>query len=171
MPDKPTEIDQQNAFLSAYGDTVHVEQAAARAGISSVSHYRWLKTNPAYVDAWGLTIQHLVDRLIAAGFHRAEVGVPRLLTHKGEIIMVPAINKYTGLIQLDGKGKKVMMPLIEWTFDHRAWKALLEAWDPAKFNRGAIASRLQDEGGKVKGKRIRIVDERRYPRMAQNGRA
>ena len=167
-PPKPTEVDRQNAFLSAYGDTVDIEQAAALANVSTASHYRWLKTNTVYKEAWALTIAHLVDRLVTAGYHRAILGVPKVLTHKGELIMVPAINKYTGAIEKIN-GRKVMVPLIEWQIDHRSWDRLLAAWDPMLFNRGQIASKVRGEAGRVKGKKIIVVDQRQYPRIASNG--
>ena len=167
MTDKRTDKERKDAFLLAYGNLVDVEQAAASAGVSSACHYYWKKQDATYRAAWELTLEHLLDRLITAGYHRAIHGVPKLIMHKGAVIEAPVINRYTGLVQIDNDGKTVMAPLVEWTIDHRAWEILLRAWGAMVYNRAAIPVQPSEitPPGKTKVKKIVLEDQRTYPRM------
>lgn len=63
----------QGAFLAAYAQCAHIEDAATAAGIARSTHYLWMKEDPEYpalfAEAEELATQVLIDAAVRRGVH------------------------------------------------------------------------------------------------------
>lgn len=75
----------QGAFLAAYAQTAHIEDAASAAGIARSTHYLWMKEDPEYpalfAEADELATQVLIDAAVRRGVHGWEEPV----FHEGKV--------------------------------------------------------------------------------------
>jgi hypothetical protein len=65
---------QQRAFLAVFRNTGNVRLACEAANVGRRSHYRWLKQNPAYREAFAVAKEEVADLLKAEAFRRAVHG-------------------------------------------------------------------------------------------------
>lgn len=66
---------KQRAFLSAFRESGNVRLACEVAGVARSSHYRWLRDEPAYQEAYGVDLENAADILEAEAYRRAVEGV------------------------------------------------------------------------------------------------
>jgi hypothetical protein len=65
---------QQRAFLAAFRKTGNVRLACEAAKVGRSSHYRWLKQDAAYREAFAVAKEEVADLLEAEAFRRAVHG-------------------------------------------------------------------------------------------------
>lgn len=89
---------RQSAFLAVYAQIGWVTRAAEAIGITRQAHYLWLKTKPAYAEAFRRTDRDLCDNLLGLAIQKALVGVPEPVTYKGKLCYEPLRDAETGAI-------------------------------------------------------------------------
>lgn len=65
-------------FLAAFAQTGNLRHAAELSGCDRTSHYKWLKNDPDYPQAFALAQEEANDRLLQEARRRAVEGVTRI---------------------------------------------------------------------------------------------
>lgn len=81
------------AFLVAFAETGNVTRAAEVAKQDRTNHYRWMKDDPDYVEAFKSADLSAGDRLEQEARRRAVEGVTEPVYHKGGV--VGEVQKYS----------------------------------------------------------------------------
>lgn len=81
------------AFLEAYATAGVITAAAQIVGIGPKCHYRWLKADKAYADAFTDKQAEADDALIKEARRRAVNGVQRPIIYKGKVVIDPVTRK------------------------------------------------------------------------------
>jgi len=93
---------KQAAFLKAYRDCGVLSEAARVANVNRTSHYEWLQTSPAYVQAFAQVQERLTDLLLDEAFRRALAGSDRLLEFLLKGLKPEVFNRQRVEIQASG---------------------------------------------------------------------
>jgi hypothetical protein len=76
--------EKANKFLRLYGETCNLVEAAKKAGLCRASHYRWLKQNEAYREAFKRTQQLAREVLESELVKRATKGWTEPIYYQGQ---------------------------------------------------------------------------------------
>lgn len=93
---------KQAAFLAAYRDRGVVSDAARAAKVNRTSHYEWLESSPAYVQAFAEAQERLTDLLLDEAVRRAFAGSDRLLEFLLKGLKPEVFNRQRVEIQASG---------------------------------------------------------------------
>lgn len=120
------------AFLAAYAMCGNISGAARAAGVERMSHYNeWLK-DPDYVAAFEAAQEQATQNLESEARRRAEIGLQRVITHKGKVVMVDVDD--AGEIVGPNDPKKVgSRPLIEHEYSDTLMIFLLKGLRPKVY--------------------------------------
>jgi len=77
---------QQSAFLQTYTLTANIREAALAAGISRMTHYRWLKRDPTYRKRVDEAANNAFDLLEKEALRRAMVGINEPNYFQGKVV-------------------------------------------------------------------------------------
>ena len=100
-------VKAKNAFLNALVEVGTIKDAAAKADISRQTHYRWLKEDQDYADAYAEAYRQAGDILEEEAWRRAVEGDTRVVYYKGEKIDERRVRS-DELLALLLKGRKPM---------------------------------------------------------------
>ena len=92
---------KKRAFLVAYCECFSVSEAAVLAGIERTSHYYWLGTDEAYLEAFRQAKQVAAETLESELVRRALRGVERLKFFKGQPILIPCHEDDFGAVEIE----------------------------------------------------------------------
>jgi hypothetical protein len=76
---------KKRAFLAAFCRIGQIEKASRKAKVHWSSHYRWLETDPVYVQAFKRAWRIVADRLEGSLIDSALNGDEKVVTYEGEI--------------------------------------------------------------------------------------
>ncbi len=74
------------AFLKSYSENGNITRSAALTQIERQSHYRWLKEDQVYQDAFYISQLQYADNLEAEARRRAHEGYEEAVYYKGDIV-------------------------------------------------------------------------------------
>lgn len=77
---------KEGAFLAALSVTGQIKGAVIAAKIERVSHYYWMKNDPAYPALFAKAKLMGIDALVDEAVERAMVGVFEPITYQGELV-------------------------------------------------------------------------------------
>jgi hypothetical protein len=120
---------RQRMFLEAFAAAGSVSQAAAAAGIDRTAHYRWLREDADYSDAFNRSTEQAAGALEDLAVRRATEGLDEPLIYKGEIVW--RRDPVTNQVELDEQGLPIAL-----TVRRRSdalLQTLLKAWQPKKY--------------------------------------
>lgn len=88
---------KKRAFLAAFAECGNVSEAAESAHIHRTTHYEWLQSDPAYVQAFASAVEQAADALEKEARRRAVEGVRREKSHyyKGKLVGVDVETEYS----------------------------------------------------------------------------
>lgn len=147
-----TRINKKRAFLAAYVILGDLTASAAAVHMDRGEHYRWLKTDPAYVQAFAEADEQATQTLYDAAVQRALVGVYEPNVYQGrfcypqeEFESAPAVlfrsGKRKGQIRIPAvmgvRDVPGAPPLGTWKRSEMLHQALLRAKIPA-FRAAAV---------------------------------
>ena len=121
-PAYKTTYKRMRVFLESYAETGRVDEASRTAGISKMSHYRKLATDPEYRQAFERMELQVGQMLEDLAVQRVREGVQKQLFYQGEPVM------------LDGKYA------YETTYDSHLHHVLLK-----RFKREAYKERIEQQ--------------------------
>jgi hypothetical protein len=133
------------AFLSAFRKTGNVGHAAEVAEICRKTHFNWRHDDPDYAAAFKLAQEDAADSLEKEARRRAEEGVRKLVTYKGELVRVPA----DPTKPFDATSNP-LVPLVEHEYSDTLAIFLLKALRPAKFRETHRHEHTGANGGPIK---------------------
>ena len=88
MKQKPEKTLKKRAFLQAFGVTANVKWAAEAAKIDRQEHWRWLKVDQAYKEAFETVEDEVAQALENEAIRRAYEGIKRPVLYKGTPVKV-----------------------------------------------------------------------------------
>lgn len=77
---------KKTAFLKSYSENGNITRSATLTQIQRQSHYRWLKEDPAYKDAFYISRLQYADNLEAEAMRRAYEGYEEAVYYKDAIV-------------------------------------------------------------------------------------
>jgi molybdenum-dependent DNA-binding transcriptional regulator ModE len=124
------------AFLAAFAITGNISTASRAAGISRDAHYDWIRNDPDYKKRFDAAQEEAVEQLEAEARRRAEQGVRRVVTYKGEPVMVwtdDEGNVVPEAVARKDRKRYKLMPLLEHEYSDTLLIFLLKAARPTKY--------------------------------------
>lgn len=137
QPTKPatkrkTARDWATRFLSALSRTGNISTACKAAGIDRSTAYARRDRDPSFAGAMADALEQAADALELEARRRAQDGVRRVKFHKGEPIMVPALDRRGMPIQ-SPDGQPVLVPYVEHEYSDVLLIFLLKGLRPEKY--------------------------------------
>ncbi len=81
-------LRKQGAFLAAYGGCGRIDLSAKAAGIARETHYLWKRTDPEYLEAFGLAEELASATVLDEATRRGRDGWDEPVTVAGEKVLV-----------------------------------------------------------------------------------
>jgi len=77
---------KRGQFLANFALTGNVQEAAQAAGIGRRTHYDWLKSDPAYEQAYQVASEDAADRMEREAYRRAVEGTDKPVYQGGHLV-------------------------------------------------------------------------------------
>lgn len=139
---------KQQAFLAAFGASGSIAGAAAAAGIDRSSHYRWLREDVDYAEAYkqaeveaagmieDLAVQRATEGIDEPVLYKGQIVYDRVRDEQGRVIYTQAIDDQGQPIfeeNGDPRIEPLMAPLKIRRRSDSILQSLLAAWMPKKY--------------------------------------
>lgn len=135
----------QRVFLTAYARCGNPHRTEMATGVARSSHYKWLRDDPVYLEAFQQAQEAATDELEWEARRRAVHGVKKLKFHLGVPIMVPCDASDPDAIPVEEKGKRGEPSTIRWMkyyieheYSDKLLVELLRANKPEKFKISSV---------------------------------
>ena len=141
-------VPKKDAFLAAFKVSANLSKAADAVGIDRGLHYRWLKDDPEYAEAFEQAKIEAAQLLEDIAIARATEGLDEPIIYHGELAMEPATDaegRQIYIPRIDAEGNPVltegghqimdrlMKPLVVRKRSDALLSQLLKAWLPVKY--------------------------------------
>jgi len=88
---KPNQVK----FIAAYLNHGTVSKAAEMVGIERMTHYRWLKKEGDYLDAWNDAHEIWCENLEREAYRRAYEGIDKPIVYQGKVTKSKRMKEYS----------------------------------------------------------------------------
>ena len=137
-PEEPTSPFEgltlkQRAFLAAFSVCGQLSKAKEIAGVGFWSHHGWLKSTPAYHEAYDTAKKMASDNIESEAIRRAMHGTRKLRFYKNKMIMVPKLDVHGQPVVDAHTGGWIMEPYIEIEYSDSLMNSVLKAHKPDKY--------------------------------------
>lgn len=76
---------KKRAFLKAYSETLNITSAAREAGCSRQAHYKWLKTDKAYLEALEEAGEEFIQEAVRRVYKTRQKATPKKREKKARV--------------------------------------------------------------------------------------
>jgi HTH-type transcriptional regulator/antitoxin HigA len=169
LPANTRTANRMRRFLEVYAETGRVREAAARAGVHRTLHYRRLKNDPAYQQAFRAAQEQVGLELEDEAVRRPVEGVKRPVLYKGKPVKSGRRIEFSGCRNHQCQGiRSSVGKCVASCHPHRSRERTLHAYSrifPPKKKRSTEEQRLTE----LLTLLIENFEEREYPMPRKAG--